>query len=93
MVKPEEQKNEAPGQNKEFTIIVNGREREVSGKEISFEQVVELAFGAPPAGGTTIYTMTYKRGAGNKPEGTMVSGDTTKVKSGMIFNVTSTDKS
>lgn len=89
----EEHKNEAPGQNKEFTIIVNGREKVVTYREISFIQVVELAFNTTSINGTIIYTVTYKRGEGNKPEGTMVNGDTVKVKNGMIFNVTSTDKS
>ncbi|MBI5676234.1 MAG: multiubiquitin domain-containing protein [Nitrospirae bacterium] len=88
----EDHKNEAPGQNKEFTIIVNGREKVVTGKEISFSQVVELSFGTTSKP-NTIYTVTYKRGEGNKPEGTMVDGDIVKIKNGMIFNVTATDKS
>ena len=87
-----EDKNEAPGQNKEFTIIVNGREKEVTGKEISFTQVVGLAFDTT-TNQNTIYTVTYKRGTGNKPEGTMVDGDTVKIKKGEIFNVTQTTKS
>ncbi len=87
-----EHKHEAPGHNKEFTIIVNGREKVVTGKEISFSQVVELAFGTT-SNPNTIYTVTYKRGEGNKPEGTIVDGDTVKIKNGMIFNVTATDKS
>jgi len=32
-------------------------------------------------------------GHGSKPEGTLVEGDTVKVKEGMIFNVARTDKS
>jgi len=89
----EEHKNEAPGQNKEFTIIVNGREKSWSFREITFIQVIELAFNTSEINDTTIYTVTYKRGEGNKPEGTMVNGDTVKVKNGMIFNVTPTNKS
>src|SRR5262245_28921761 len=81
-----------PGHNKTVTIIINGREREFSGSEISFEQAVELA-NLGPGGETIVFTVTYKRGHGNKPEGTLVSGETVKVKEGMIFNVTRTDKS
>ena len=89
----EEHKNEAPGQNKEFQIIVNGREKVVVDKKISFTQVVELAFGTTAIDENTIYTVTYSKGEDKKSKGTMVKGDTVTVKSGMIFNVTATDKS
>lgn len=89
----EENKNEEPGQNKEFKIIVNGREKVFGEKKITFNQVVELAFNTTSIDGNTVYTITYKRGEDKKPEGTMVKGDSITVKSGMIFNVTATDKS
>ena len=90
----QDHKNEAPGQNKEFTIIVNGREKVVTDKEISFVQVVGLAFDSGSINNDiTIYTVTYKRGEGNKPEGIMVNGDIVKVKNGMIFNVKPTSRS
>jgi hypothetical protein len=56
-------------------------------------EVVRLAFPEATINDTTVYTVTYKRGHGEKPEGTMVDGDNVKLKSGMIFNVTPTDKS
>ena len=37
--------------------------------------------------------ITYRRGPKQNPEGTLVEGGTVKVKDGMIFNVTPTDKS
>lgn len=80
-------------ETKEFTIVVNGREKRITEREISFEGVVAIAFNNPPAGSNTVFTVTYRRGEGNKPEGTLVSGDTVKIKNGMIFNVTATDKS
>jgi len=89
----EEHKNEAPGQNKEFTIIVNGREKIFTDKKISFIQVVELAFDTTEIDGNICYTVTYSKGEDKKPKGTMVKGDMVPVKSGMIFNVTATDKS
>jgi len=89
----EEHKNEVPGQNKEFTIIVNGREKVVTCREIAFIQIVELAFNTASINDTTIYTVTYKKGEDKKHEGTMVYGDTVKVKDGMIFNVTATNRS
>lgn len=35
--------SQAPGQNKTVTIIVNGRPREVTGKTVSYEEIVKLA--------------------------------------------------
>lgn len=78
---------------KQFTIIVNGRTKEVTGKELSYAQVVALAFDSPPTGENVFFTITYRRGEGNKPEGTLVEGETVKIKEGMIFNVTATNKS
>lgn len=74
-------------------IIVNGRTRQVSGKELTFVQVVNLAFEDAVFNEVTVYTVTYKRGPDQKPEGTMVEGDTVKIKKGMVFNVKRTDKS
>lgn len=83
--------NEGQGHNNNFTIIVNGREKVVTEKEMSFAEIVALA--NLPAGPNIVYTVTFKRGHGNKPEGTLVDGETIKIKEGMIFNVTATDKS
>lgn len=81
-----------PENKKEVTIIVNGREKQFPKEEISFAEVVALAFDTPPSS-DTLYTVTYKRGHGSKPEGTLVEGQSVKVKDGMIFNVTATNKS
>lgn len=74
-------------------IIVNGREKEFPKREISFEDVIVLAFGEVSTNPNICYTVTYKRGHGNKPEGSLVAGESVKVKEGMIFNATATDKS
>jgi hypothetical protein len=88
-----EPEHKSGGHQKPTTIVVNGRPKEVAVKEISFADIVRLAFEDAVFNDTTVYTVTYKRGHGNKPEGTLVEGDTVKVKEGMIFNVTRTDKS
>ena len=80
--------------NKEIMIIVNGREKTVGiREELTFDQLVALAFDDPPTGEFIYFTITYRRGQSNKPEGILVEGETVKVKEGMIFNVTATDKS
>ncbi|WP_447985443.1 multiubiquitin domain-containing protein [Nitrospira sp. Nam74] len=78
---------------KEFNIIVNGRPKVMTGKELSYAQIVGLAFDNPPTGENVAFTITYRKGEGNKPEGTLVEGETVKIKEGMIFNVTTTNKS
>lgn len=78
---------------KQFTIIVNGRAKVVTEKELTFAQIVALAFDNPPTGENVAFTITYRKGEGNKPEGTLVEGETVKIKEDMIFNVTATNKS
>ena len=79
--------------DKQSTIIVNTEDKIVTSKELSFDEVVLLAFPNPPTGPNVGFTITYRRGHGEKPDGTLVEGGTVKVKDGMIFNVTPTDKS
>lgn len=75
------------------TIVVNGVQKEVTTKELTFDQVVDLAFNPRPSGPYWVFTVTYRRGHGEKPEGSLQPGETVKVMDGMIFNVTATDKS
>ncbi|MCB1380026.1 MAG: multiubiquitin domain-containing protein [Alphaproteobacteria bacterium] len=75
------------------TIIVNGREKVVEKGELTMQELVQLAYENPPTGEFVCFTITYRRGHGNKPEGTLEEGGSVKVKEGMIFNVTATDKS
>lgn len=77
-------------QRKTVTIYVNGRPKEVSKKELSFGEIVAMAKVTP--GPNTVITVTYRKGEHNK-EGSLVEGESVKVKEGMIFNVTATDKS
>ena len=77
---------------KTVTIVVNGREKVVPKDELTFAEVVALADGLP-SGQFIVYTITYRRGPDDNKEGTLVEGASVKVKNGMIFNVTATDKS
>jgi hypothetical protein len=75
------------------TIIINARPYEVQAKEISFEEVVSLAYNnAPPSGQYVTITVTYSRGENGK-EGSMLPGDSVKVKHKMVFDVSATDRS
>jgi hypothetical protein len=82
------------GPANQFSIIVNGEEKVAPSREISFEQVVSLAYdGKPPQGPNWTFTVTFRRGEDSNREGTLVAGQTVKVKKGMVFNVTATDQS
>jgi tRNA(Ile)-lysidine synthase TilS/MesJ len=76
-----------------YHVIVNLREKTVDERYLSFEQVVKLAYPDPTLGKEYDYTVTYDKGPKENPEGEMVSGDTVKIKDGMVFNVTQTDRS
>jgi hypothetical protein len=78
---------------KATTIIVNGRPKTVTEKELTFDELVHLAFETPPTGDNVLFTITYDRAHGDKPEGTLLEGEHVKVKEGMVFVVTPTDLS
>lgn len=75
------------------TIYVNTKPKTVEKDEITFEEIVKLAYDNPPSGPNWVFTVTYHRGQGNKPEGSLRQGESVKVKDGMVFDVTATDKS
>lgn len=77
---------------KEFVIVVNTERVEVSDQEVSYEQVVALAFPQPP-GPNTIYTVTFRK-AKEPHEGSLVAGQSVEIKKeGTIFSVDATTKS
>ena len=90
-MKENKQNENAPGQNKEFTIYVNGTEEEWPEKTISFDEVVKIAFPTPPYPQTE-YQVVYSKAQGNK-EDTLAEGQNVKIKEGTEFDVTATDKS
>ena len=79
--------------DKEVTIIVNTREKTWNKKEVSYEEVIVLAFDSYSNDENVVYTVTYSKGPDSHHEGSLVKGGSVKVKDGMIFNVTQTNKS
>jgi hypothetical protein len=88
-----EQEHDENEGRKEVTIIVNTREKKWDKKEISYKEVVVLAFGSYSDDPNVVYTVTYSKGERPHQEGSLVKGESVKVKDGMIFNVTQTNKS
>jgi len=89
----EQAANEAQERSKRFKIIVNARPKEVTGDDQSFEQIVALAFNPIPTGPNIVFTVTFRKGPRENPEGTLTPGVAVEIKDGMIFDVTATDKS
>jgi hypothetical protein len=73
-------------------IFVNAKRKPWDQDTISYTQVVDLAY-PPPHTPTEIFTVQYSRGPKENPQGTLVDGQSVKIKNGMVFDVTRTDKS
>ncbi|MDD5537429.1 MAG: multiubiquitin domain-containing protein [Candidatus Omnitrophica bacterium] len=85
--------NEGKKHAKQVTIIVNARPETVVKDDISYDEVIALAFPNPPTGDNVSFVVMYRRGHGDKPQGTLVQGQKVKVKEGMIFDVSPNNKS
>ena len=78
---------------KTIAIIVEGTEHEWPKGEITYAEVVTLEVPDYAQHPEITYSVRYKRGQGNKPEGTLAPGASVTVKEGMIFNVSETGQS
>ncbi|OCZ54235.1 multiubiquitin domain-containing protein [Dehalobacter sp. TeCB1] len=78
---------------KMVTIIVEGTPHEWPKGEITYSEVVTLEVPDYARHPEITYSVKYVRGQGNKPEGTLPSGGSVKVKEGMIFSVSETGQS
>lgn len=81
------------------TVVVNAREKVIPvvdlspDGELSFAQIVHLAYDPVPTGQDIVFTVSYREGAGRPDSGRLVDGQSTKVKNGTVFNVSFTDRS
>ncbi len=82
---------EAPGHTKTYSVIVNGRPREVSDHKLTYLQVVQLAYPGEVPTEAIVFTVTYSNPHGR--DGSLTEGRDVVIKDGMIFNVRKTDRS
>jgi hypothetical protein len=76
------------------SIIVNGQKKSVPSRIVSFDEVVKLAFPEAAPNPDITYTVTYRNADEPKHDGSLVEGETVKVKEeGTVFSVTRTTKS
>ena len=75
-------------QDKEINIIVNGRPKKVPDRDISYDDLVALAFNPVPP--NAYFTVTWSHG---NQGGTVQPGQTVPIRNGMKFDVTETGQS
>ena len=80
--------------SKNVTIYVEGTPHEwPKNSDISYAEVVSLEVPDYAQHPDITYSVTYKKGHGDKPEGILAPGASVKVHEGMIFNVSETGQS
>lgn len=76
-----------------FEIIVNSRPRTVNARNVTFEQIVQLAFPGQHEP-NVVFSMTYRHAASTPHAGELGAGGSVDVrKKGTVFNVTRTVQS
>lgn len=81
----------APGHNKTYSIVVNGRRRTITDDKLTYIEAVHLVYPGEQPTDTVSFTVTYSNPHGK--DGSLVEGQHTKVHEGMILNVHKTDRS
>jgi hypothetical protein len=81
------------GEPRGVTIIVQGTPHEWLKPRITYAEVVTLFDPTYPQHPEITYSVTYKRGPAQNPEGIFSPGGTEKVKDHMVFNVSPTGQS
>ena len=76
-----------------ITIIVEGTPHQWSKKRISYDEVVTLEVPDYAQHPEITYSVKYKYGHGDRPEGTLSKGESVRVKDRMVFNVSETGQS
>lgn len=77
-------------QNKPDTVvIINGRPKKLDDDQISYSEVVQLAF--PRSSEDILYSITFT--GPNMADGTLADGQILTIKNGMKFDVTKTNRS
>jgi len=88
----EEKRNEIE-RKKKITIVVNGDPHEEEKGEMTYDEIVTIAFPDFPQHPERNYSVKYIHGPAHKPEGILAPGGKVHIKDGMEFTVTPTGQS
>lgn len=83
--------DQGKGPQKTYTVIVNGRPREITDHKLSYLEAIQLAYPGEQPSDTVVFTVTYSNPHGR--DGSLMAGQEVPVKDGMIINVRKTDQS
>jgi CO dehydrogenase/acetyl-CoA synthase alpha subunit len=89
----QEQKTGDQKDKEVFHIVVNGQAKTVTSEVLTFAQIVALDFPNATQDANTIFTVTFKNADSKPSQGTLVAGESIKIKDGTILNVTPTNRS
>ncbi len=74
-------------------LIINTRAKSWAEETVSYDQVVALAALPLPQGQNPGFTIVYEDGPSKNPTGTLIAGQSVRVKNEMVFHVTPTNRS
>ena len=75
--------------NDDAIIIVNGEQKEIEHRDVTYEEAVEFAFPGAGADPNNTFTVLYRKAENARAEGSLVAGTSVKVhKDGTSFSVT-----
>lgn len=78
---------------KSYDIVVNGQSKTVTSDEMTFHEVVFLAYGVQPGDPIKSYRVTYRKAKTLPHEGVMVEGSVVEIKEGTVFSATESNNS
>lgn len=76
-------------------VIINGRQVLLERPDVTFEDLVGLAFPGTDlvSASSRALTVTYRQGPPDRPEGSLLSQEGIRARRGEVFNVSATNKS
>ena len=76
-----------------YTVIVNGQEKTIGSRTLTYEEVTQIAFPDKVTNPDITFVVLYRK-AKQPKEGSLVEGGSVKIKKeGTVFNVTFTNRS
>lgn len=74
-------------------VVVNGRRQSLAVPEVTFEDLVGIAYPEVPVTANSMFSVTYRHGPLDRPEGSLAPSQRLRAVNGVVFNVTATNKS